>query len=451
MLVLSATATLAALLIAGWVIAGVLERFVVEGLDRRLDSEVALLAGAVDGDGRIDRDRLRQRQGAFENGPGWRWRIVSPTATIGSVDFPGWRSGPRGPLPLPPHDGVVPDDRALHPLDGSDARGGAVHARQLTIDTRAGPVTLIAAAPRAVIGRPIRGALTPLLAALASLAGLLVAATLVQLRVGLRPLRRLRDQVSAMRAGARDRADEDLPTELKGLAVELNALASDNAAALAAARLSSANLAHALKTPVAALALDLHADPVRAAQVARIDATIRHHLARARVDAIDRRSSTGLAPAVADLVEAIRRLYGERGLRFAVDIPGHLAVAVDPRDLDEMIGNLLDNAAKHAGAQVDVAAVRDPAHPRMVRVAIRDDGPGIAAVDRARVAEPGVRLDEHGEGHGFGLSIVANLASLYGGVLQLDDNEGGGLAVTLVLPASAADRLASQRRHPPFE
>lgn len=428
MLVLSAVATLFALVVAGWMIAAVLERFVMEGLDRRLDSEVAVLASTIDADGRIDEVRLRERLNGLEDGPGWRWRIVTPDKSVGSADFPVLREGPRGPAP--------PTDNGLRPLDGWDARDRTVHARQLTMDTRRGPVTLVAAAPRDVIGRPIRGALTPLLAALASLAALLAAATLIQLRVGLRPLRRLRDQVAAIRAGRSDRVDEDQPTELRGLAIELNALASDNSAALAAARLSAANLAHALKTPIAALALDVRGDPIRATQVARIDATIRHHLARARVDAVDRRSSTSLAPAVDDLAAAVRRLYDARGLQMAIDVPGDLYVAVDARDLDEMIGNLLDNAAKHATSMVSISAGRSPADARMVRVTIRDDGPGVPPEHRARVAEPGVRLDEEGEGHGFGLSIVANLASLYGGSICLDENEGGGLSVTLDLPAA---------------
>lgn len=436
MLLLSAVATLIALAVAGWAIAGVLERFVVQGLDQRLDAEVALLATAVGTDGRIDRARLEGRLGAIEDGPGWRWRIAAPGGSIGSADFPPLAPGPRPDHP--PHGpaddaGHAPDDR-LHPLDGPGEHGVRVHARQLTLHTTAGPVVLTAAAPWEVVRRPIRAALTPLLATLAALAALMATATLVQLRVGLRPVRRLRDAVAAIRAGRQDRVDEDQPTELRPLAVELNALAADNAAALAAARGSAANLAHALKTPVATLALGLRDDPVRAAQVGRIDATIRHHLARARMDAIDRRVATALAPAVADLAAAVRGLNAGRGIAIETDVAPAVLVAVDPQDLDEMIGNLLDNAARHAAHRVCVSAAIDRADARRVRIAVADDGPGIPADQRARMVAAGTRLDERGDGHGFGLFIASELATLYGGGLVLDDAAEGGLLAVLTVP-----------------
>lgn len=430
MLALSAVATVVALVLAGWALTGVLERFVMQGLDRRLDAEVALLASAVDADGRIDRTRLEQRLGAFDNGPGWRWRIAAPDQTVGSADFPVLDDGP--PPPPPPPGGA----NRLHPLDGGSEDGVRVHARQLTIATRRGPVVLTAAAPRDVVRQPIREAIAPLLGALAVLAALLGLATFAQLRLGLRPLRLMRDQVAAIRSGARSRIDEDQPTELQPLAAELNALARDNATALAAARQSAANLAHALKTPVATLALDVRDEPARAAQVARIEATIRHHLARARVEAVNRRASTPLAPAIADLAVAVGRIHGTKGLSIETDVAGDIAVQVDPRDLDELIGNLLDNAARHAQRRVIVTARRDTAEARQVRLEIADDGPGIPPDEWSRVTLPGTRLDERSDGHGFGLSIVAELAGLYGGSLGFDVSPMGGLLVRMRLPST---------------
>lgn len=437
MLALSAVATVVALVLAGWALTGVLERFVMQGLDRRLDAEVALLASAVDADGRIDRTRLEQRLGAFDNGPGWRWRIAAPDQTVGSADFPVLDDGP--PAPPPPPGGVWPaEGRAnrLRPLDGGSEDGVRVHARQLTIATRRGPVVLTAAAPRDVVRQPIREAIAPLLGALAVLAALLGLATFAQLRLGLRPLRLMRDQVAAIRSGARSRIDGDQPTELQPLAMELNALARDNAAALAAARQSAANLAHALKTPVATLALDVRDEPARAAQVARIEATISHHLARARVEAVNRRASTPLAPAIADLAVAVGRIHGTKGLSIETDVAGDIAVQVDPRDLDELIGNLLDNAARHAQRRVIVTARRDTAEARQVRLEIADDGPGIPPDDWSRVTLPGTRLDERSDGHGFGLSIAAELTGLYGGSLNFDVSPMGGLLVRMRLPST---------------
>lgn len=437
MLAIAAVAAVVALAITGWAIAGVLERFVTAGIDRRLDSQVALLATAVGADGRIDRNALAQRRGALEAGRDWRWTIATRDGTVGAADLARRAAGPPGALPPPPPLPLPGNDDRLGPVDGATADGTALHARALTLATARGPVTITAAAPPDVIRRPIRDALVPLLAVLAALAGVLAAATAVQVRVGLRPLRRLRDQVSAIRSGQRGAVDEDQPAELMPLAIELNALTRDNAAALATARLSAANLAHALKTPVSALALELRNDAPRAAQVARIDRTIQHHLARARAQTIDTRAATRLRPAIDDLVRTIAALYRERPIAtqqvFDVDDP---LVAMDPRDVDELIGNLLDNAAKHAAALVQVHVAPD-VDPRFVHLTISDDGAGIPEAERARVALPGIRLDEQAAGHGFGLGIAIDLAALYGGTLRLSAAAGGGLCVQLRLPRVA--------------
>lgn len=444
MLLLSAVAILAALGIAGWAIAGVLERVVTEGIDRRLDAEIALMASVVDGDGRVDRAALAQRQGALDAGRDWLWRIEAPGGAIGSTDRfvprpDAARPGPRLPgPPSPPPPGAAPlPDAGPQGVDGTDASGARLHARRLVLTTRSGPVTLFAAAPRGVIARPLREALVPLLAALTILAGLLATATLVQLRLGLKPLARLRAQLAAIRAGEAERVEEDQPVELQGLAAELNALAADRAQALATARQSAANLAHALKTPVATLALRLRADAEGAAQVERIDATIRHHLARARAGVVDTRASTAVRPAVTDLVQAIGRLHGDRGLAITGDVRGDPVAAIEPQDFDELLGNLLDNAAQHARSMVQASASLDPGDARRLVLTVADDGPGIPEEERSRVTQAGVRLDERGEGHGFGLAIVRELASLHGGALTLDAREGGGLVAQVILPARA--------------
>ncbi|MES3096405.1 sensor histidine kinase [Sphingomonas aerolata] len=425
MLGLSLLATLVALLVAGAAIAGVLQRFVTQGLDQRLDAELSLLAGAVDGDGRIDRARLTRLRGLLDAGPGWQWQISGPAQTVRSAEFPTLRT--PGPAP---RDALRREGKERpQPLEGRDG----VHARQISIATAAGPVVLTAAAPRDVVARPIRSAVVPLLATLGILGILLGVATLVQVRIGLRPLRALRDGVAAMRRGAAG-VSEAQPDELRPLAIELNALARDNAEALATARASAANLAHALKTPVATLALTVRDDPAQAAQLARIDATIRHHLARARNIAGGHASSTALAPAIADLVSTIRRLRMERGITIDQAIDPALHVAVDAADLDELAGNLIDNAARHAGTRVRVCATVDQG---MIRLSVVDDGPGIALADRQRATDAGVRLDEREDGHGFGLAIARELAALYGGVLVLDDAAGGGLSASVNMPIGA--------------
>ena len=426
MLALSLVATVVALAIAAVAIGHVLERFVTGGIDRRLDAELALLTTAIGPDGVVDDVRLVQVRGALDAGPGWTWRIATPQRKIGAAMLADLTPPPR----------PWPDDSRIggpRPLDGR-ADGEPVHARRLTIAGAAGDVELTAAAPRAVIVRPIRAAMLPLLGTLAALAGLLVAATLVQLRIGLGPLRRMRAQVAAIRSGAIVAIDPDQPDELQPLANELNALLQENAAVLASARTASANLAHALKTPVATLALTLRHDSDAARLVGRIDATIRRHLSRARGTKGRVHAATPLAAAVAAIVDTVAALHRDRAVAIDAQIPPDMRIAVDRDDLDEIIGNLIDNAARHARTRVALVALPDA---RWARITVSDDGPGIPASLRAHATELGTRLDERGDGHGFGLAIVRELAMLYGGALAIDDADGGGTAATVTLPRSS--------------
>lgn len=326
-----------------------------------------------------------------------------------------------------------PAERGGDPFDATLPGGTRVHGLSTTVATGTGEARVAVAVGRGQIDRPVVAALAPLAASLAILGLALGGAALVQLRIGLRPLTALRSAVEAIRHGRATQVPTDVPDELAPLARELNALAADTEAALTGARASAANLAHALKTPVATLSLYLRGDPAAQAQIGRIEATLRHHLGRARAIAIDRRAATLLAPALGDLADAIRALHGGR-VRLDLDVPDTLAAAIDPHDLNELAGNLIDNAARHAAGAVTVAAAADG---RRIVLTVADDGPGIAPADRDRATMPGVRLDERAQGHGFGLAITRELAELYGGGLVLGDAAGGGLLATVTLPRAA--------------
>ena len=427
MLALSALATLIALGIAGVVIGGVLERIVTKGIDRRLDAQIALMASSVREDGSIDMQRLSVAREALSAGRGWSWRIVAPRRTVGPGDFP--QLDPEWP-------GPPIDDRRRHggarPREGRDATGEPVHAQELILKSTGGDVRLTASAPREVIQRPIRAAAMPLLLLLAALSAVLAIAAAVQVRLGLRPLRALKSAVAEVRAGQATSVPGNQPHELAPLAGELNALLDENDAALAMARASAANLAHALKTPVATLALELRDVPEASRQVARIDAVIRHHLSRTRDRVAGVRKSTPVAPAIADLAATLKRLAGECKVAIDVAVAADLTVAMDPTDFDELAGNLIDNAVRHAACRVAVTGTRAG---RTVRIVVEDDGPGIPAAARARALQAGVRLDERGEGHGFGLAIARELAALYGGELILGTASSGGLCAEVRLPA----------------
>lgn len=446
---LAAIATIAALAFAALAIGAVLERFVMQGLDQRLDAQVALLATAIGPDGKVDRGRIVSPAPFGRAGSGWGWRIDAPAGTIASADLPRIDE-PRVDQPPPPepdgHRRRRHDEGEPYPLDWRDATGADRHARSLTVQTSAGPVRIAASAPREIVERPLRAAMAPLLGSLALLGIALATATLVQLRLGLRPLGALRQSLAAVRAGRADAVPADQPAELRPLAEELNALLAENAAALANARGHVANLAHGLKTPLAALALGLRGrdcdpDGMMAAEVERMDRSIRHHLGRARADSSGgaARRRTPLEPAIDGIADALGRIHADRAIAFSRSVSPGLALAIDPQDLDELLGNLLDNAWRWATGRIALTA--GPGPDGRAHITIEDDGPGIPAGDRAEALRPGRRLDESGDGHGFGLSIVRELAELHRGTLALDAAPGGGLRATIGLPMAAPDPM----------
>ena len=440
-------ATLAALVFAGFAISNVLERFVMHGLDDRLDAQVSVLARAVRPDGTLDRARIVTLPRFDEPGSGWQWSVRDGAGRQ-------WSSSPdprpvatRPDPPRRPHRGGDRDDHPPRPGEGVTATGEAVHLRQISIDTPAGPVSITASGPRRIVQAPLREAMLPLLASLALLGAGLGVATLVQLRFGLRPLRTIKAALADVRVGRQRHVPADQPSELQPLVQELNALIDQNEAGLAHARRHVSNLAHGLKTPLAALGLKL-AEPGRdpdgtmTDMVARIDDQIRHHLGRARAAAPGGmgRTATPVAPAVADLIAVLARIHVERGIAASVDIPADLLAAADPQDLDEMLGNVLDNAWRHARGMVSIRAARDGG---TVRIAIDDDGPGLDQEAIGEALVPGRRLDERGDGHGFGLPITQELAELNGGMLTLARSPvTSGLRVVLTLPGRAADPVA---------
>ena len=448
MLAIAALSTGLALLFAGVTISHVLERFVTRGLDERLDAQVAVLARAVRPDGSLDRMRAIDLPEFGEPDSGWSWQVESPAGHFDSGATPpvpaeAPKAAPPPPAPSPPpvpqdagRPPPGPDDHQPHPRETRDRGGERLHSRTLDVATQRGIVTITATGPRRIVEEPLREAMIPLLGSLALLGVGLALATLVQLRFGLRPLRDLRTSLAAVRAGTERHVPDDQPGELQPLVSELNALIDQNAAGLAHARQHVANLAHGLKTPLAALSLKLAeagADNDVRDMVDQIDRRVRHHLGRARTDATGgARTRTAIAPAVADLVAVLQRIHADRPMTLDVAVPEALAVQIDPQDLDEMIGNLLDNAWRHARAALSITATPIDGS---VAIEIADDGEGLDDSAMAQAVLPGRRLDERGDGHGFGLSITRELAELNGGTVTLDRSPVlGGLLVCLTLP-----------------
>jgi signal transduction histidine kinase len=268
----------------------------------------------------------------------------------------------------------------------------------------------------------------------------LVSALVLQVRVGLRPLEEIKSALAAIRAGTVKRLSDDAPTEIAPLAHELNALLDHHGSLIDRARGQAGDLAHALKTPLAVLRNEMEneATPDRRLSLEQIDAmtdAVQHHLARAQ--AVGGARLLGVRADAAHAIEALARTLPRMSER---DIEVEVALSEKPlwfagegQDLSELLGNLLDNACKWAAGKVRIAA--DRANDRL-KVEIGDDGPGIAADQRAKALQRGGRLDECKPGSGLGLTIALDLATLYGGSLTLGQSPLGGLKVELDLPAA---------------
>lgn len=279
---------------------------------------------------------------------------------------------------------------------------------------------------------------TTLVWALSALGLFLTLATLLQVRVGLRPLTVVQERLQAIRTGKAQRLEGSYPREIAPLADEVNQLLSHNAELVQRARTHVGNLAHGLKTPLsvltneAALVKGPLSDTVMK-QTSVMRRQVDHYLARARAAASAEVIGvrTEVAPVIADLARTLEKIYGRKGVEYEAEIPMSLAFRGERQDFEEVIGNLMDNAGKWAVMLVRVSAAGEAG--KLV-VSVEDDGPGLTREEQVRVLEKRERLDEKVPGSGLGLGIVRDIADLYGGRLDLDRSELGGLRASLTLP-----------------
>jgi signal transduction histidine kinase len=278
-----------------------------------------------------------------------------------------------------------------------------------------------------------------------------MAAGLLQLRTGLSPFNQLRARLASMRDGRDRRVEGVYPSEVQPLVNDLNALLDTRERAINRAIGKAGDLAHGLKTPLAVLAHEAerarragHAEIAAAIdqQVDRMKRQVDYHLAHARAAASG--ASPGARCAVAESAEGIartlHRLHADRQLTIVVDVAPDQSAQVQREDLDEMLGNLLDNACKWARSRVTISAAATAPDARdgdAVVITVDDDGPGLQPSMREKVLQRGVRVDEAAPGSGFGLAIVRDLAEVYKGSIALDRSPDGGLRARLTLPGTS--------------
>ncbi len=313
----------------------------------------------------------------------------------------------------------------------------------LTIGDRHVPVRVAVATDLTRVSAAASAFARDLAIALGLLGLALAIATSVQVGLGLRPLDALRRGVADIRSGRRHHLPAEVPAEVRPLVEEVNALLDAQEREIERSRSRAADLAHGLKTPLAALAADAarlrdRGEKAIAQDIEAVgDAMSRHvdrELARARLrGAVRHRDShsTALAPLVRSLVATLSRTPFGMRVTFEQHIADDVQVPLDRTDLAEVLGNLLENAARHAAQRVRISA--DSA----ASIVIEDDGPGISPAEWPRVLERGTRLDERGEGAGLGLAIVQDVLNAYGWRLDLAKSQLGGLKATIA-PSAAS-------------
>lgn len=431
-LLVGAVATILLALVVAWLFMTLLfERH----LERRLQAEMTrdglrLVAGlVVEPDGALQVERPPVDSRLETPAGGYYWEVSSANSTLRSRSL--WDADLRRPADL------SATDWQMQHAEGPYGQRVSILERRVEL-TDAGPPVLVQLAldsaplvsARAEFARELAAFLAVLWLALS-------AAAWLQVRLGLRPLGRVRSDLAVLRANASSRLPESRLREVQPLVDSINALADARERDLGVARQRAADLAHSLKTPLSAMvAQSRRAREAGASQaadgldrsIAAIRRTVEAELARARV-AVIRRQRGGNA-AVRDTVEGLLTVLEQtdRGgeLAFSIDIPASLHLAVQPTDLSEILGAVLENAVRYARRQVRVSA---QAGPEWASVSIEDDGPGIAAEQTREALMRGGRLDEANQGSGLGLAIARELVEATGGTIAMARSALGGLRV----------------------
>ena len=432
-MILTAAAWITILLIGG---GAALDRVLTNSVEQNFDTQIeyvltAMIASAEIGpDGEIRMNRPLGDQRFLEPNSGLYWQITGKDA----MPFPSRSLWDRALSPPAGH-----KDQAVHFRNSDEFPDEPLRIAERSIKLPDSDVawTFMVAQSRNSLDAQIQELRSVLVTSFFLLAlGLIILAAL-QTLYGLWPLRAVRKAIAQMRSGQESRVTDALPDEVMPMVNELNALLDYNEKQAEESRRHAGNLAHALKTPLTVImnSATAHA-PDMSEAVIREATTMRrqvdHHLARAR--AVGRRGHSHSRAVVWGSLEAVERAVGRLYAHVRLDMAGdkEIAARVERQDLDEMLGNLIENAAKYGGGSVFVT-VEDAGD--FVEMIIEDDGQGIPESERERLFDRGARLDTSKPGTGLGLAIVRDVVEIYGGTVALEKSEDlGGLLVRLRLP-----------------
>jgi signal transduction histidine kinase len=449
-LFLSATAwAVIILLITGIVLSSLYRQAVERAFDRRLGVYLRTLVADI-ASPEESGDKFPQSLGEplFELPlSGWYWQVTR--LDPGKTDVRSSRSLWDGGLPHLQDQGVAgraDGSRAGYASGPEDQRLRLVE-RNIDLGDE-GHYLVAVAGDAAEISDETRSFDQALIITFSVLAAVLLLTTTFQVRFGLAPLKRITDGLAAIRSGSAERLTGEFPEEIAPLARETNALIETNREIVERARTHVGNLAHALKTPLSVMvneATSHGSEPFAQKILEQADIMrdqVARHLERARLAArlTVVGSVTQAAPVVIALARTMEKIHRDKNLTIDVHADEMAQFHGERPDLEEMVGNLVDNACKWASSRVAIEVVRERPDPtserQVVRVVVDDDGRGLSPSEREQVAKRGRKLDETKPGSGLGLSIVLELAGLYGGGLALGAAPLGGLRAELILPAA---------------
>ncbi len=432
-MILTAAAWITILLIGG---GAALDRVLTTSVEQNFDNQLeyvltAMIASAEIGpDGEIRMNRPLGDQRFLEPNSGLYWQITG----AGAMPFPSRSLWDRALSPPVEH-----NDQTVHFRNSNEFSDEPLRIAERAIKLPDSDVawTFMVAQSRDSLDAQITQLRSVLVTSFLLLAlGLIILAAL-QTFYGLWPLRAVRMAIAQMRSGRESRVTDALPDEVMPMVNELNALLDHNEKQAEESRRHAGNLAHALKTPLTVIMNSATAQsPDLAETVIREATTMRrqvdHHLARAR--AVGRRGHSHSRAQVWESLESVERAVGRLYSHVRLDMAGDktLAARVERQDLDEILGNLIENAAKYGGGSVFVT-VEDAGD--FVEMIVEDDGQGIPESERERLFDRGARLDTGKPGTGLGLAIVRDVVDIYGGTVELEESDDlGGLLVRLKLP-----------------
>lgn len=424
-----------ALLATAILLAQLYQDHIEEHYDAHVFTHVEELIAAVytDDEGRVRLHREPTDPRFHRPRSGWYWEVLSG-------DAPLLKSASLGEEQLVMHASSLDENHSVQMVFGPEGQNLRANVVHVAYAKEPNSLTFIATAPQFQITDDVHDYGTHVLMSFLVLAIGLSIAVVVQVRVALRPLRAIRQEISDIKSGTALRLSRDFPADVQPLVDELNFLLDHNEMLLKRARNQLGDLAHAVKTPLTVIRNEARTMENRQGQLILeqthvMAGSIDHYLSRARIygkkDAIGYRTS--VRSAIADLIYAVGHIYKDRDVNIQLLCAEDVWFRGEAQDLEEMAGNLLDNACKWAKSEVTVRCEADGDRLKLI---IEDDGPGIPGEDRQDVMRRGRKLDESRPGHGHGLGIVRDIANLYGGSLELGIGDLGGLRATLTLPSS---------------